>query len=101
GSGSRRPGPRGNTNRAPRRSSGRPELWSNRGTPEPRNPGTNSEQLLKSLIPRPAHGQLRAVRQNRETAVLRVQLDSRQALDVQQVRPVDPDEAARVQLCLQ
>src|SRR5262245_2298605 len=61
----------------------------------------SSQQLLQPLIPRSADRKLGAVRENRDPAVLRVQLHPRQALDVEQIRAVDAHEAARVELRLE
>ena len=66
-----------------------------------RTRGRSLQQLLQSLIPRPADRQLRAVVEDRQPAVLRVQLAPRQSLDVQQIRPVDPHEPPRIELRLE
>ena len=59
------------------------------------------QQPLQALIAGPANRQAAAVGQNRDAAVLRVQLHPRQPLDVDEVRPVDPDESPPVELALE
>src|SRR5476651_945971 len=51
------------------------------------------EQLAQRRVTASTHRQPRSVTKNRHAAVLRVQLDLVDALDVQKVRPVDADEA--------
>src|SRR5688500_19329423 len=73
-----------------------PGLWTLDSGPRTLDPGL--QQLLQPLIARPADRQSRAVVQDRLAAVLGVELDLGQAVDVEQVRAVDADEPAGVEL---
>ena len=55
------------------------------------------QQLRQPGITGTADRQARAIAQNRDPAILRVQLDPRDPIDVEQVGSVDADEARRIE----